>query len=145
MLYLLATFSMLRIKIADEVTKVAENISDGSIHNQGFSYPWARFCLLAIVVLGYCHSSKLSDVPGFPFDDLELKRYRSYLFIHRNTFICLPDHQSVKAPCGLTQRTSSFLLKLRNCSIYPQHLETFIVLPVYGLLIGQMTIYEIGT
>ena len=75
MLYLLATFSMLRIKIVDEVTKVAENISDGSIHNQGFSYPWARFCLLAIVVLGYCHSSKLSDVPGFPFDDLELKRY----------------------------------------------------------------------
>ena len=69
-MYLLATFSMLRIKIADEVTKVAENISDGSIHNQGFSYPWARFCLLAIVVLGYCHSSKLSDVPGFHFDDL---------------------------------------------------------------------------
>ena len=130
----LGKFPILHINIADQICRVSENNSDDSIHNLDSSCPWARLCSLSIRVWGYCHSLMFSDVPVFFFTTLDWRDIVWACFFWETVklmwFSCLPDHQSVKAPSWLTQRTQSFLLKSRNCRIYPQHLVTFIVLPV---------------
>ena len=56
------------------------------------------------------------------------------LFLLRNSKTCaiqLPPRPSVgQGAIVANAKNFGFLLKLRNCRIYPQHLVTFIVLPV---------------
>ena len=117
---------------------MSENNSDDSIHNLDSSCPRVRLCSLSNRIWEYCHSLKLSDVPVFFLTTLNWRDVVCACFFWETVklmwFSCLPDHQSDKAPLRLTHRTSSFLLKLRNCRIYPQHLVTFIVLPVLRTL-----------
>ena len=117
----LGKFPILHIKISDQICRVSENYSDDSIHNLDSSCPWARLCSLSIRVWVYRHSLKLSDVPVFFLTTLDWRDIVWACFFWETVklmwFSCLPDHQSDKAPLRLTHRTSSFLLKLRNCRI----------------------------
>ena len=108
----LGKFPILHIKIAYQTFRVSESNSDDSIHNLDNSCAWVRLCSLSIRVWVYCHSLKLSDVPVFFLTTLNWRDVVCACFFWETVklmwFSCLPDHQSVKAPLLLTQRTSGF-------------------------------------